>query len=135
MYALHSAQELERQLQAGLPLSPIREVSATLALVLLLKLTYRKEKTFNVNGVILNMEFLHPPAQESDHVIVVLFIVESVVYLGSCCGLWSADAGIVRNRSFDYSSTNGGRQNRCKLQLNTDNMGLGYLKVGSIKLR
>lgn len=61
MYALHSTDELERQLRQGQPLNPIKE-----------------EKTFNVEGLILHMEFLHPSPENHDQVILLLFIIESV---------------------------------------------------------
>lgn len=60
MYALHSTDELEQQLRQGLPLNPIRE-----------------EKTFDVKGLILHMEFLHPSPGDHEHVILLLFVIES----------------------------------------------------------
>lgn len=61
MYALHSTDELERQVRQGLPLNPIKE-----------------EKTFDVKGLILHMEFLHPSPDDQDHVILLLFVIEFV---------------------------------------------------------
>lgn len=60
MYALHSTDELERQLRQGQPLNPIKE-----------------EKTFDVKGLILHMEFLHPSPGDHEHVILLLFVIES----------------------------------------------------------
>ena len=59
MYALHPREELERQLRERLPLSPIKE-----------------EKTFEVKGLILHMEFLHPSPDDQDHVILLAFVIE-----------------------------------------------------------
>lgn len=59
MYALHSTDELERQLRQGQPLNPIKE-----------------EKTFDVKGLILHMEFLHPFPGDHEHVILLLFVIE-----------------------------------------------------------
>lgn len=63
MYALHSTDELERQLRQGQALNPIKE-----------------EKTFDVKGLILHMEFLHPSPEDHDHVILLLFMIESVLF-------------------------------------------------------
>lgn len=60
MYALHSTEELERQVRLGETLNPIKE-----------------EKTFDVNGLILHMEFLHPSPDDQDHVILLLFVIDS----------------------------------------------------------
>lgn len=60
MYALYSTDELEQQLRQGQPLNPIRE-----------------EKTFDVKGLILHMEFLHPSPEDHEHVILLLFVIES----------------------------------------------------------
>lgn len=78
MFALFEPAQLERQLQVGWPLNPIREVRALWNLISSL-LILAQEKTFcNVPGVILHMEFLHPAPNDPDYVILVLFIVESV---------------------------------------------------------
>lgn len=63
MYALHSTDVLERQLRQGQALNPIKE-----------------EKLFDVKGLILHMEFLHPSPEDHDHVILLLFMIESVLF-------------------------------------------------------
>lgn len=80
MFALFESDQLERQLQAGWPLNPIKEVRIWRNLISTF-LIMVQEKTFcNVPGVILHMEFLHPASNDSDYVILVLFIVESVAF-------------------------------------------------------
>lgn len=64
IYALHSTEELEQQVRQGKTLNPIKE-----------------EKNFEVKGLILHMEFLHPSPDDQDHVILLLFVIESVLYL------------------------------------------------------
>lgn len=59
MYALHPIEVLERQLREGLPLNPIKE-----------------EKSFEVKGLIMHMEFLHPSPDDQDHVILLAFVIE-----------------------------------------------------------
>lgn len=61
MYALHSMDEIHRQMSEGLPLNPVKE-----------------ERTFQLKGCfIVHMEFLYPSPTEPDHVILVLFVVDA----------------------------------------------------------
>ena len=63
IFALHSLDEIHRQIAQGVPLNPIKE-----------------ERTFNVRGaVILHAEFLYPPRCDKDQVLLVLFLIESVL--------------------------------------------------------
>ena len=63
IFALHPMAELHRQMMEGLPLDPIKE-----------------ERSFDVGGraCILHMEFLYPSSNDQDHVMLVLFLIESV---------------------------------------------------------
>jgi hypothetical protein len=116
MYALHPVEELERQLREGLPLSPIKE-----------------EKTFEVKGLILHMEFLHPPADDQDHVILLAFVIEWVP--GLClfgkmlqvCLYCLCRAAQIE--STDCSCSSGGSRSRCELPLATDIMASVCQKV------
>lgn len=53
--------ELHRQMEENLPLNPIKE-----------------EKSFEIKGLIIHMEFLYPSPDDDDHVILLLFLIELV---------------------------------------------------------
>ena len=60
VYALHSMEEMQRQMAAGEKLNPIRE-----------------EKTFDVQGcVIVHAEFLYPAKDAEEMVMLVVYLVE-----------------------------------------------------------
>jgi hypothetical protein len=62
IYALHTMEEIHRRMSEGLPLNPIKE-----------------ERTFDVKGAfIVHMEFLYPSPTDKEHVLLVLFLIESV---------------------------------------------------------
>lgn len=67
IFALHSLEEIHRQIAQGRPLNPIKE-----------------ERTFSVRGgFIAHAEFLYPSRSDRDQVLLVLFFIESV--LGPSC--------------------------------------------------